>query len=90
MKRIHVQLNALWGNDDAESHIRISRRRWSDIQKGAAYEVCTTSTYEGKRHPVTWRFAHGKVSIDGDDGMECVVNLPVTELITTTVTTGFD
>ena len=88
MKRIHVQLTALWGNDDAESSIRISRRRWSAIQNGGAYEVTASSTYEGKRHQVVWRFTHSQVSIDGDDGMQCVVDLPVTDLTTTTVETG--
>lgn len=88
MNRIHIQLTALWGNDDAESRIRISRRRWSAIQSGEAYEVSATSTYEGKRYPVVWRFAQGQVSIDGENGMECVVDLPVTSLISTTLETG--
>ena len=88
MKRIHIELLALWGNDDAESRIRISRRRWSAIQSGEAYEVRATSTYEGKRYPVVWRFTQGQVSIDRDDGMECVVDLPVTDLIAATVETG--
>lgn len=88
MKRIHVQLTTLWGNDDAESSIRISRRRWSAIQNGGAYEVSASSMYEGNRYPVVWRFARGQVSIDGEDGMECVVDLPVTVLTTTTVETG--
>jgi len=44
--------------------------------------------YEGNRYPVVWRFARGRMSIDGDDGMECVVDLPVTDLTTTTVETG--
>ena len=85
MKRIHIQLTTAWGNDDAESSIRISRRRWSAIQDGAAHEITTSSTYEGKRYQVVWRFAHSQVSIDGDDGMQCVVDLPVTDLITTSV-----
>jgi hypothetical protein len=88
MKQIHVQLTALWGNDDAESSIRISHRRWSAIQKGEAYEVSASSTYEGKRYQVVWRFVLGRVSIEGDDGMECVVDLPVTDLTTTIVETG--
>ena len=88
MKRIHIELLALWGNDDAESRIRISRRRWSAMQSGEAYEVSATSTYEGKRYPVVWRFAQSQVSIDGENGMECVVDLPVTSLISTTLETG--
>jgi hypothetical protein len=87
MKRIHIDLLALWGNDDAESRIRMSRRRWSVIQNDGAYEVSATSTCEGKRHPVVWRFAQDQVSIDGEDGMEFIVDLPVTDLISTTVET---
>ena len=85
MKRIHIELLARWGNDDAESRIRISRRRWSAIQNGEAYEVRATSTYEGKRYPGVGRFAQGQGSIDGEQGLECVADLPVTALIAPTV-----
>ena len=50
--------------------------------------VAVMSTYEGKRYPVAWRWAHGLMSIEGDDEMKCVVDLPVTELIITTRETG--
>ena len=73
----------MWSNDDAESNILVSRRRWTAIQIGAEHTVDASSFYEGKRHKVVWRFANRQVSIDGEDGMECVVGLPVGELIAT-------
>jgi hypothetical protein len=45
VKRTYIQLTAFWGNDDAESSIRISRRRWNAIQSGAEYEVNAASWY---------------------------------------------
>ncbi|MFN9603712.1 MAG: hypothetical protein ACK6A7_09750 [Planctomycetota bacterium] len=30
---------------------------------------------------VTWSFEGGRVSIDGEDGMQCVVDKPASELI---------
>ena len=79
--RIYVELTAVWGNDDADSTIKVSRRRWKHIQSGAEYETSTWSWYEGKRQSVSWRFAGGEVSVYGEDGMECVVGMPVAELI---------
>lgn len=79
--RIYVELTAVWGNDDADSTIKVSRRRWKQIQDGAEYETSTWSWYEGKRYSVSWHFSGGEVSVYGEDGMECVVGLPAAELI---------
>ena len=35
--RVYVQLTAVWGNDDADSTIRISRRRWKMIPNELQY-----------------------------------------------------
>ena len=86
--RVHVELTAVWGNDDAESTIKISRRRWQEIRKGAEHFESAWSWYEGRRYPVTWSFSRGMVSIDGDDGMQCVVDDPVDELVVNEVTAG--
>jgi hypothetical protein len=83
MTRTGIQLTAVWGNDDAQSSVLVSRRRWTAIQSGAVHTVDASSSYEGKRYKVVWRFANGQVSIDGVDGMECVVCLPVGELVST-------
>jgi hypothetical protein len=73
--RIYVELTAVWGNDDADSAIKVSRRRWKQIQDGAEYETSTWSWYEGKRYAVSWHFSGGEVSVCGEDGMECVVGI---------------
>jgi hypothetical protein len=78
--RIYVELTAVWGNDDADSTIKVSRRRWKQIQDGAEYETSAWSWYEGRRYSVSWRFTEGEVSVYGEDGMECVAGLPVAEL----------
>lgn len=80
-RRIYVALTAYWGNDDAESTIKISRRRWKTILDGAEYKATAWSWYEGRRYPVAWHFANGTVSIDGEDGMQCVGNEPASSLI---------
>ena len=36
MTRTRIQLVAVWGNDDAESSIWVSRRRWTAIQSRLA------------------------------------------------------
>lgn len=78
--RVYVELTAVWGNDDAESTIKISRRRWAAICAGAEYETSAWSWYEGMRSAVVWIFANGRVTIEGEDGMQAVANLPVLSL----------
>lgn len=65
----------------ADSTIKISRRRWNEIQGGAEYATSAWSCYEGKRQAVTWHFSDGEVSVEGEDGMQCVVDLPISQLI---------
>lgn len=79
--RTYVELTAVWGNDDADSTIKVSRRRWKQIQDGAEYDTSAWSWYEGKRYSVSWHFAKGEVSVYGGDGAEYVIELPVEELI---------
>ena len=77
---VHVELTASFGNDDAESTIKVSRRRWKQIQEGAEYQTSAWSWYEGVRSSASWHFSEGLVSVHGDD-MEHVIDLPVAELI---------
>jgi hypothetical protein len=86
--RVYVVLTATWGNDDAYSSIRISRRRWSALQAGAEYVQSSSSWYEGGRESVVWVFEKGKVTVDGEDGMVCVEDLPVSKLDVETIQTG--
>ena len=80
-RRVFVEVTAYWGNDDAESTIKISRRRWKAILQGDEYTKYTWSWYEGTRFPVTWHFTSGKVSIYGEDGMQRVLDEPASDLI---------
>jgi hypothetical protein len=86
--RVYVVLTATWGNDDAYSSIRISRRKWGALQEGAEYVQSASSWYEGAREPVVWVFENGKVTVNGEDGMVCVEDFPVSELMVETVQSG--
>ena len=79
--RVYVELTAYWGNDDVDSTIKLSRRRWKQIQEGASYSQCSSAWYEGSSFSVDWHFYEGEVSIYGEDAMECVVGLPVSNLV---------
>jgi len=78
--RRKIALTATWGNDDADSTVKLSPKTWRLIEAGAEHTRGTWSYYEGKRYHVTWHFQSGLVSINGEDGMECVKDLPVREL----------
>lgn len=86
--RIYVQLRAVWGNDDAESTIKISRRRWEALRAGKEEEFDASSWYEGRRYDVTWRFKSGRVWIDGGGGRECAVDWSVDDLYVSIITSG--
>jgi hypothetical protein len=59
-----------------------------DFSDTAEYEASSTSWYEGMRYSNGWTFADAKVNIDGEDGMQCVVDLPVEELYVNTSING--
>jgi hypothetical protein len=80
-RRVYVQLIAVWGNEDADSDIKISRRRWQAIRAGGEDSASAWSWYEGRRDSVVWSFADGEVTIHRGDGSQCVDGLPVDELI---------
>ena len=84
--RIYIQLIAVWAGGASDSTIRISRRRWKNIQEGAEYATSATSYYEGLRSCVSWSFSRGLLSISGDEGRECLVDHPVEDLIVDVVT----
>jgi len=75
-----VDITAYWGNDDAESSIRISRCCWQKILLGLGYTRSAWSWYEGKRYPVLWEFDDREISIYGRDGAQWLVNVPIEEL----------
>lgn len=80
-----IELTAFWGNDDAESTIRVSLKIWEQINGGARFQKTAKSYYEGQSFDVTWVFFDRMVSIDAEDGMQCVAGLPVQDLIVRTI-----
>lgn len=79
----HIQLRAVWGNDDAESSIKISLSKWHNIQNGAEYHKSTWSYYEGKRYHCEWSFANGLVTVEGDESEERLKDAPLDKLFVT-------
>ena len=81
--RRYVTLIACWGNDDADSTIKISPRQWSAIQAGESYERGAWGYYEGGRQHVLWSFEDRLVSVfpSDSDGGEHIVDAPLDELI---------
>lgn len=79
-KTKYVELRAVWGNDDAESTIRITDEEWQELRAGAEEEFDAKSWYEGQKYEVLWRFADGRFSIYGEEGRECVLDCSVDEL----------
>lgn len=75
-----ISLTAWWGNDDVCATIQISQSDWESIQNGEYYEEDCSYFYEGEEYAVTWVFSNAEVSIHGDNGMECVCDLPIDSL----------
>ena len=69
----YVRITAMWGNDDADSTIEVSRRRWQLIQEGGDYDTTTWSWYEGARPKANWSFSDRELTISLDDGFECCI-----------------
>jgi hypothetical protein len=79
--RAYVELTAFWGDSTAQSTIKVSPRRWELIKQGSKYLRPAWSYYEGRRYSVLWSVADGKVTIDGEDYRQHIVEEPVSELI---------
>lgn len=76
-----IELTAYWGNDDADSTIVLENANWLKIQRGESLTIVSTSSYEGSEETVSWSFADGYFSIDGDDGRPCICDEPIDSLI---------
>ena len=79
--RIYIQLTAWWGNSDAQSSIRVSRRTWKHIKQGLVFTKRSTGWYEGQRQSVVWHFSSAELSINGEEDEQFVVCQPVEDLI---------
>ena len=79
-EKARITVTAYWGNDDAESSISLSLDQWRSIQEGGVHAAHSESWYEGQCEEVIWSFANGLVTIDGEDGRQCIINTPLSEL----------
>ena len=79
-KKINIEITATWGNGDAHSTIKLTPGKWKKIISGEDYETSAYSYYEGFRSTVSWNFKNGKVSVIGGDGLECLIDDPITSL----------
>ena len=81
MSKSKTQVTAYWGNDDAESTIKMSSARLAALLNGGSHAQNAWGYYEGRRFSVRWTISEGTVNIDGDDGKQCVLEGALDELI---------
>ena len=66
-----VLVSAIWGNDDVEAEIKMSRLQWKKILDGEKYLTSCCYWYEGQKFTAYWRFNHssrGSILVEYDDG----------------------
>jgi hypothetical protein len=72
---------SIWTTDGcALLRIRIGVRAWQSIQSGGEFFKSSYMYGELGRQFVSWSFKGGLFSIDGDDGWEHIIDLPISEL----------
>jgi len=76
-----IEFTIFWGNDDADSSIKLSSSNWEKIQLGAGFEKPAWSYYEGKRSRVCWVFKNKHFSVYGEDGEQFICDEPIEQLI---------
>lgn len=76
-----MYITAYWGNDDVSASLRISKANWQFILNGGKYYGTCKYYYEGASYTADWYFNKGVVNISGSDGRDCVLDMPVSELI---------
>lgn len=80
-KGTKIELEAVWGNDDAGSVITVSHRQWEKIQLGAEYSRKAWYWYEGKRTKALWVFQNKTVTIhDMEQEFETMSQEPLNRL----------
>lgn len=62
------------------SSIVLTSAEWLSIQQGESYVDDSASSYEGEEESVTWNFCDRLLTIDGEDGRQCLVDFPIEEL----------
>lgn len=76
-----MYLTAYWGNDDVSATIRISKATWQSILNGGKHSAECKYHYEGSSYTADWFFNKRLVNIYGSDGRDCVLDMPIEELI---------
>ncbi len=76
-----LEITALWGNDDAESRIKISKNKWKQIELGKRFHSSAWAWYEGVRFRVDWWIEDKKCTITGPDGLQAMVDSPLNTLL---------
>lgn len=89
-ERMHIQppvsLRAFWADGSADSTIDVSASRWERIRAGEPYSKAGWSAYEGESQRVFWSFRDGRACISDSEGVEHVIDLPITALLVTSGT----
>jgi hypothetical protein len=75
-----VELTAWWGNDDVDASVQVTQTEWEAIKNGGQFSAECTYCLEGEEYTAYWSFDNGHVTIDGDDGLQCVVGMPIEQL----------
>jgi hypothetical protein len=77
-----IEITAWWGNDDVDASLQVTQTEWEDIKNGGEFEDVSSYFYEGQEYLANWRFTDGLVSITGEEGRECILEMPVDGLAT--------
>ena len=51
-----IAIRVLWGNDDVEATLKVTRGQWAAIVAGEPFSAGTWSWYEGKRQRAVFSF----------------------------------
>lgn len=75
-----IELVCFWGNDDADSRVRISIKQWNVILQGGSFSRSTWGYYEGKRERVFWEIDNHSLNISGESGADYIIDGSIDDL----------
>lgn len=71
-----IAIRVLWGNDDVEATLKVTRGQWAAIVAGEPFSAGTWSWYEGKRQRAVFSFNDpepGDLNVGGEEMAEYYV-----------------
>jgi hypothetical protein len=71
-----IAIRVLWGNDDVEATLKVTRGQWAAIVAGELFAAGTWSWYEGKRQRAVFSFNDpepGDLNVGGEEMAEYYV-----------------